>query len=264
MAVSSCGKLLITRPRTDAERLAATLLDKNGISCVISPMLEIVGIPGATDEISSIMNGESPPAAVIVTSHHALPILSAVKACLTLHLFIVGSRTAEQAANLGFTSVHPPADNAENLVKQITETRTANKNPLLYAAGEHISMDIKAVMEGNGYEIRQITAYKAQAATVLPAEAISAIGRGEIFGVLFYSRRTVKIFADLANKAGLLPHIAHITAFCLSDKIASSAGSLLPFRDIIVSPSPDEDSLLSSVRNALEKTPVTGYNGAYD
>ena len=86
--------------------------------------------------------------------------------------------------------------------------------------------------------------YRVVVVETLPAEAAAAL-RGDLHGVLHYSRRSAEAFVSAARNAGLLEAaLSNPVHFCLSAKVAEplqEAGAA----DVRIAAQPDEAALLS-------------------
>src|SRR5580700_10112844 len=88
---------LITRPRDEAEALAA-LLARRGIEAIIEPMIEIVERHVALPEFAGIQ-------AILCTSANGVRALARASGERHLPLFAVGDATAARARAEGFRRV---------------------------------------------------------------------------------------------------------------------------------------------------------------
>jgi uroporphyrinogen-III synthase len=115
---------------------------------------------------------------------------------------------------------------------------------LLYLAGEERSGDLAGVLRAKNFAVDTVVVYRVAAAATLPAEAATAL-RGNLHGVLHYSRRSAEAFLSAARNAGLLEAaLSKPVHFCLSAKVAEplrEAGA----GDVRIAAQPDEAALIS-------------------
>ena len=115
---------------------------------------------------------------------------------------------------------------------------------LLYLAGEERSGDLAGVLRAKNFVVDTVVVYRAVVAQTLPEEAAAAL-RGDLHGVLHYSRRSAEAFVSAARKAGLLEAaLSKPVHFCLSAKVAEplqEAGAA----DVRIAAQPDEAALMS-------------------
>jgi uroporphyrinogen-III synthase len=225
-------RILVTRPREDAERTAERLRERGHVP-LLAPVLEIAAT-GTAPPVAS-------PVAVIITSGHAV---GPAAAALSPHLpvFAVGERTAGVARQAGFVQVEAAAGDARSLVGLMTE-RLPPGAQLLHARGRDSKPEPEASLTARGFDVRPWIAYEARAAGALPADAVDAIRAGTIDLVLHYSRRSAEILLALAARAGLalcLPRMRHV---CLSADVAEPLAAI--GLDTAAADAPHEDRLLA-------------------
>jgi len=92
--------------------------------------------------------------------------------------------------------------------------------------------------------------YQARFAENFSADFVQALVAGDIDGVALFSPRTATAFVDLAQKANL-EAFDKVAAFCLSPAVADKITGL-PWQDVVVAKSPDQDALLKSIRSFIE------------
>src|SRR2546430_15235921 len=94
-------RLIVTRPRQDAESLKAKL-EALGHSVILSPLLEVVPIADTVipDKPYQLIALTSANGARALSRHRALPKLHRLPA------FTVGAQSAGAAKSVGFTNVH--------------------------------------------------------------------------------------------------------------------------------------------------------------
>ena len=227
-------RLLVTRPREDAERTAAALRAR-GHTVMLAPLLHIE--PIAADF------GPGPFAAVLTTSANAAH--GRIEELRRLPLYTVGRRSAEAAKAAGFTTVHSADGDAHDLVAVVARELAGAAAPLLYLAGDDRSVDLGAELAWHGLKVRTVVVYRAAAAERLPSEAEQAISAGELHGVLHYSRRSAETFLRCAAAADLRASALALMHFCLSAQVAEPL--LAATMQVRVAPRSDEAALLELV-----------------
>jgi uroporphyrinogen-III synthase len=230
-------RLLVTRPREDAERTAAALRGR-GHTVMLAPLLHIE--PIAADF------GPGPFAAVLTTSANAAR--GRIEELRRLPLYTVGRRSAEAAKAAGFTTVHSADGDAHDLVAIVAREMAGAAAPLLYLAGEERSVDLGAELARHGLKVRTVIVYRAAAAERLPSEAEQAISAGELDGVLHYSPRSAETFLRCAAAADLRASALSLMHFCLSAQVAEPFFAVAT--QVRVAPTPDEEALLDLVGRA--------------
>lgn len=222
--------ILITRPIAQA---AATQerLETAGYRTICAPLLEIEALGVSLPEV--------PPQAVLLTSQNAVPALAGSALSRAIPVYAVGERTAAELRQHGFTNVESASGDSGDLVALVMQRCQHGLGSLLYLAGDVVAGDVAGRLSAAGFWVDRQMAYRAHAATTLPAEAVAALAAGEIRTVLLYSPRSAAILARLvADKTRL-----HLV--CLSAAVAAAAGE--GWHNITVSDKPDETSLLEAL-----------------
>ena len=230
-------RLLVTRPEPDAERTAETL-SARGYAVMLAPLLRM--LPIADADI-----GDQPWSGVLVTSANAIRALAPEQAKMLagLPLLAVGHQTASAARAAGFRDVRSAAGDAADLVRLAAHAFGGAGGRLLYLTGENQAQDVAAMLAKHGIFVRTSVVYRMAAATQFPQTARAALQRGEIDGVLHYSRRTAEAYLACAAAAMVMPAALGPMQYCVSDAIAvplAAAGA----RRLCIAAQPDEDALL--------------------
>jgi uroporphyrinogen-III synthase len=223
-------RVLVLRAREDA-LLTAEKLSGMGFAPLIAPVLEIAAT-GAT----------TPPGefdAAVATSAKGVALAGFA---LDLPLHAVGARTATLGRQRGWRG-GLVAENAADLAQAIC-ARTAQPLRLLYLAGQDRKDALEAGLRRSGHEIVPVEIYEARAAPALSQEAIQAIAGGRIAAALHYSRRSARIFAVLAEKAGLCEDVRKIPHFALSRDVAEELRGDIALEPWIAE-APNEENLLA-------------------
>ena len=234
-------RLLITRPRADAEELAARLAEAD-IESLIEPVIDI---RFDTDTVLDLEGVQ----ATLLTSRNGVRALTAATPRRDIATFAVGDATARALGAAEFAEVESADGDVESLAALVIDRLDPSAGPLLHVAGSDIAGDLAGALEAAGFEVRRRVLYKAAAATELSAGTRQALADGDLDGVLLFSPRSAAIFVGLMNAAGLSDACGALDALCLSPAVASAAGDL-PWRDVVVAERPTLQSLLQSVRQA--------------
>ncbi|MEA2979105.1 MAG: uroporphyrinogen-III synthase [Alphaproteobacteria bacterium] len=228
-------RLLITRPEPDNQRTAA-VLRVQGHEVVLAPLLHIEAVADAD-------LGPPPWSAVLITSANgarALAVHPRRGELLALPVLAVGRSTAEAARATGFADVISADGDAEDLARLARERFAGSRQPLLYLAGEDRSGELAVP----GLAVRTVVVYRAARTQRFPTVARTALERGEIDGVLHFSRRSVDSYLDCGRDIiGPALKPAH---YCLSARAAEPL-RLAGAAHIRVASRPDEASLLALV-----------------
>lgn len=228
--------VLITRPRLDAEPLAARL-HALGHTTIIEPLFNIVFRDGAPLELQGVQalvftSANGARAAARRMQERALPVLA------------VGPTTAAAAREQGFPNVSESAgEGVDGLAEHIRATVEPGKGALLHPTGTVTAGDLKAALGPFGFIVRKDEIYEAHAAEALSG-ALTAELTAELVGAaMFFSPRTAGLFAALVGSASLAPACRAVAALALSDAVANALAPLA-FRRLLVASKPTADAML--------------------
>ena len=231
-------RVLITRPREEAQALAA-LLAARGIDALIDPLLEIKPAPPAALSLEGVQ-------ALLFTSANGLRAFAEGQPTRTLPVYAVGARTAELARSLGFTAVESADGAVADLARLVQAKLDPGRGALLHCAGAVVKDELAALLLAAGFAIRRTVLYEAiPAAALLPATE-RALATGALAAVLFFSPRTAATFVSLARAAGLASACQHLSAVCLSPAVAEAARALA-WRRRLTAARPEQSALLELV-----------------
>jgi uroporphyrinogen-III synthase len=229
-------RLLITRPIQDSERLAAKLRAL-GHEPVIAPVMEVHVLDGAALDLDGVQ-------AILATSANGLRALSRRTPRRDLGIFAVGPQTADTAREHGFANVVNAEGDATALAETVIARLDPAKGALFHAAGAETAGRLRQRLEAHGFTAGGEVLYEAQPVEHLPPAAADALTAGTLDGVLVFSPRSAKTFANLVTAAGLASRCARIDAFCIS---AAAAEGLAPvaFARVAVAGQPNEAAILA-------------------
>lgn len=232
-------RLLVTRPRPDAERTADLLRDA-GHEPLIAPLLEIVPAAPPGDIPTSNVQ------AFLVTSANGARALADATDRRDTPVFAVGDASAAAALEARFTDVQSADGDVDDLAALVRERLDPGAGILVHAVGSVAAGNLAGELAASGFDARAVVLYEAVTCDDLPRIAADALAGGRLDGVLLYSPRTAHSFAALVEKAGLTPALAGIRAYCLSAAVADA----LPkgaFAHVETANRPDQASLLELV-----------------
>lgn len=228
-------RVLITRPRDDAEPLAEAL-KRRGIESVIEPLISIEPVDAALGSLDDVR-------AFLVTSANGLRALAAATDRRDIAVLAVGPATAEAAREAGFGPVEQADGDVVALASLVERRLKPGDGRLVHIAGTTVAGDLSGRLSAAGYTVERAVLYHSEAAQHLTDETISELRAGTISHVLLFSPRTARIFAELVGQAGIKASLKPVVALCLSDAVASAAD--LDFAAKRIAPRPDQEALLS-------------------
>jgi uroporphyrinogen-III synthase len=229
-------RVLVTRPRGDAENTAAEL-SVRGHQAVIAPLLDIRFRAGGDIALDDVQ-------AVLITSANGIRALATRSKRRDVKVLAVGMQSADAARELGFADVEDAGGDAQALAGLVIAFLNPQGDALLHAAGAETRGHLADILSGRGFTVRSEVLYDAVAATALPSEARTELVKGTLDAALFFSPRTARIFADIVAREKLKDTCRTLDAVCISEATASELRAL-SFREVRVAAAPNQDALLA-------------------
>jgi uroporphyrinogen-III synthase len=224
-------RVLITRPREDAERIALKL-QSMGHEPLVVPLLETRFRDG--DEIA--LDGVQ---AVLATSANGVRAFARRSARRDVPLFAVGPQTAQAAHAAGFATVRDAKGDAHALGAAAARWASPGAGVLLHVKGSDGPSALAATLARKGFAADSVVLYDMEAVAE-PPRALGDVFAGGVDAALFFSPRSAEIFKDGA--AGLATDAT--IAVCISEATAAALAPLA-FRETRVAREPNQQALLS-------------------
>ncbi|SOD98915.1 uroporphyrinogen-III synthase [Caenispirillum bisanense] len=234
-------RVLITRPLHDARR-TARLLEDRGVEAVIEPLFSISYIPAAAVALDGVQGYLVTSANGVRALAQALPADNPLTR--ELPVYAVGDATAETAREHDFTQVLAAEGDVTSLARLVRARVRPPGGTLVHAAGTELAGDLAGELEAAGYTVRRERLYETRAAVALSRDTQRLIATRALHAALFYSPRTARIFAELAQRADLADACRDIRAYCLSEAVAKDLGGV-PFAHLRVAATPTQEALLA-------------------
>jgi uroporphyrinogen-III synthase len=226
-------RILVTRPLEDGREIAVRLAER-GHQPLLAPLLTPRFHDGPEPDLENV-------GAILATSANGIRAFSRCTARRDLSIFAVGPQTAAEARKAGFTDVRS-ADGDAGTLAEATKRWASAKAILLHVCAEDAPGTLVENLSASGFTVRRCALYAIEPATVLPAEAKAALQEGALDAAMFFSPRTARIFAALADG---LP-VQDLAAFCISPATAQAL-SPLTFARVAVAARPNQDAMLALV-----------------
>jgi len=235
-------RLLITRPRADAQPLAEELRER-GHQVVMEPLLEIRFLAVTNVDMARMLDGAQ---ALLVTSANGLRAFCQACDRRDLAVHAVGHASAAAARDAGFTDVDSADGDVAALAGRVAEKLHPGDGALVHVAGSRVAGDLSGLLEKAGFAVRRAVLYEAVKAAELSAPVRADIAEGKIDGVLLFSPRTAESFVRLVERAGLTGRCRDITAYCLSEAVAAKSRRI-GWARLAVAARPDRQSLIETL-----------------
>jgi len=94
---------------------------------------------------------------------------------------------------------------------------------LLHGAGANVAGDLAAALKKDGFDVRRVVLYSAEAVSALSPLVAAALKARSVDLVVFFSARTAKNFVRLVRQAGLTPAVERSVALGLSPNVLEAA-----------------------------------------
>lgn len=235
-------RLLITRPRDDAEPLAR-ILAAAGFPTLTEPMLDIVYRDGPPLDLDGVQ-------ALLATSANGVRAFVHRDRRRGVPVMAVGDATARAAAAAGFARVESAGGDVAALADLVIGRLDPAAGPLVHVAAGDVAGDLAGRLAAAGFTYRREVLYAAETAKRLGPAALEALQAGGLAGVLLFSPRTATTWVRLVGDAGCNGACGRLTALCLSRAVAERA-STLPWHRVRVAAEPTEASLIAAVIDAF-------------
>jgi uroporphyrinogen-III synthase len=243
-ASRQASQALVTRPREEAEGLAAALAAR-GVQALIEPLIEVRFRAAAPPDFNGVQ-------ALLCTSANGVRALARVSGERRISLLAVGDATAARARAEGFASVASAGGNAADLARLAAEILRPQNGRLLHVSGSAIAGDLVGDLRARGFAIERLVLYDARPISGLSEVTVHALRSGKIDFALFFSLRTAASFVELAKTAGIAEDCERITALSIS-AATDTALAGLAWRERRIAASPDQQALLCQLDALLAR-----------
>jgi len=240
-------RVLVSRPRDDAERIAAPLRAL-GVDVVNEPLLVIVPVAGPDVDLQGVQ-------ALLMTSANGARALSSAIDQRDIPVFAVGDQTARAARELEFKRVESAGGDVVKLAELVRQRLKPTDGVLLHAAGSVQAGDLAGALSAHGFQVRIVRLYESRQTAALSKATQTALRTGAIDAAFFFSPRTARTFVEHVHKAELVEAMAGLTAFALSPAVARELDPVLSGR-IRVAEQPTQEALLDVFKADLKEVPL--------
>jgi uroporphyrinogen-III synthase len=229
-------RILITRPRMDAEPLAERL-HALGHTTIVEALFDIVFRDGPPLDLAGVQ-------ALVFTSANGARAAARRTPERNMPVLAVGPATASTARALGFHDVsESEGEGVDGLAAHIRATLSPNKGTLLHPTGRAVAGDLAAALAPHGYRLHREVVYDTHPAEALSGALATELGAGLVTAAMFFSPRTAQLFAALTGAASLGTACHTVSALALSEAVAKALAPVT-FRRIFVAETPTTDAML--------------------
>lgn len=237
--------VLITRPVADAEDLARDINDL-GFGVLIEPMM---GIVPTNYEIPDLVAS----AGLIFTSANAVRVFGCPAAHRDLPVFAVGQHTAQEARQLGYTKIFSADGDANDLAALIKKKADLQGQTLWHIRGEHVTAPLEEILKKDKIQVEPLIVYTAKTEDNFTPKCLSALKRGDVKTVTFFSKRTAENFIRIAEKERILANLSGIKALCISPAVLDCVRNA-SWEEAYSAERPDRAAMLDLLRTVCVQT----------
>jgi uroporphyrinogen-III synthase len=231
-------RALVTRPRAEAEALAA-LLAQRGIDAVVEPLIAVADSPAALPDFAAAQ-------AILCTSANGVGALARASKERRVPIFAVGDATAARARAEGFAHVESAGGDVADLAFLVGRRLQPQGGPLFHVAGGTVAGDLAGMLGAEGFTVERVTLYAAEAVDTLTPHTARLIAEGQVDLALFFSPRTSAIFVRLVEAAEVDAGLRATVAVSISAAAAAALADL-PFRERLIARAPSQAALLELI-----------------
>ncbi len=237
-------RVLITRPREDAEAVAEALAAR-GVETMIEPLLEITDRPAGGLDLARVQ-------AVLLTSANGARALARATGRRDLSVLAVGEATAAAAEDAGFRDVEAAGGDVAALAELAAAGLEPGAGPVVHVSGSVVAGDLAGRLGALGFTVHRAVLYDTRPVEALSEVAATALSQGAIDAVLLFSPRTAKAFVRLAERAGVAAALGRVRALCLSANVAGEARAIR-WRAVCVAERPESAALYALIEATVRQ-----------
>jgi len=187
---------LVTRPRPDAQTLAATL-GEMGHTAIVSPVIVVKQLKFSPIDWSRFD-------AIIFTSSNGVVLGGKFPPpALSLPVFTVGDRTAAAARDAGFVTVSSANGNVDTLARTLAGLPRRAPDRYVHICGRQTKGNLQDALSATGAKVETVAVYDVQPAAALTGKAVRGFQAGTVDGAIFLSPKTAQAFVQLAGSANI-------------------------------------------------------------
>jgi len=205
--------ILLTRPLEDSQELILRF-QKLGHEISHMPLVKIEKKIHENINFSEF-NG------IIFTSSNSIKFLDIKLIDKKINCFCVGSKTEKKARASGFLNVFSADGNVRNLKEIILQNYNSSDGKLLYVSGEQISINLDQELISEGYLVKRIINYVAQAEEKINQDFIEKLKLKMPEIVFVYSQNSAINFLNIIKNYQLIDLWMETNLMCIGEKTST-------------------------------------------
>jgi len=206
-------------------------------------------IPAARIEITPVTLDLDGVQALLMTSAAAARAIEITETLKVLPLYAVGDATAEAAVAAGFETVISAGGDAATLAVLAADRMSPRQGALLHLRGREVAGDVTGMLRACGFEARHVEVYRTHDHPDFKANILDQLARQGGF-ILIHSpagaRRLGAAVSDRNFHLGAW-RVVGLSSACIKPL------EELAFMSTSIAAAPDEEALIATLRDAVEK-----------
>lgn len=233
--------VILTRAEAQSQQLHDVLLSE-GIKSLICPLLTLQFEDIDWPDPDSLQ-------AIICTSARAIEAMihaDVLDRYRALPCFCVGGDTAQLARDEGVKDVHVGAGGAQALEMLVRSALKPRDGTLFYPCARDVAYPLGEALEKARFAVEQRAVYSMALSPQLPPLFLEALRDGEVGCITFYSARTARHFAHLAETSEIAQSLDDIKVLCISESVLEYVRPL-NWASTHVAQTPDGSGMMESI-----------------
>ena len=206
-------------------------------------------MPAARVEITPATLDLTGVQALLMTSAAAARAIQVSETLRALPLYAVGDATAEAAVAAGFENVTSAGGDGATLAVLAADRMSPRQGALLHLRGREVAGDVTGMLRACGFEARHIEVYATHDNPDFKTNITEQLTKQSGF-ILIHSpaggRRLTAAVSDRVMNLGAW-HVVGLSFACVKPL------EELEFKSINIADSPDEEALMATLRDEVEK-----------
>ncbi len=198
--------ILVTRPLPEAETFCQLVESANG-RALLAPALEIKPPANPEPLQTSLAALEQYDGIIITSANGARAFISGRKehdgfGAATPSLFVVGGKTGKILQQAGYEVTMPERPSGGEELAHFIKCWRPCGGRLLFLQAEKGRRELVDILNGAGYHIDLVVAYRAEPVKTLPGKVLDALAAGRVGAIPFFSARSATAFYEALPAGG--------------------------------------------------------------
>lgn len=234
------GLIVITRPIDDAHDYAAEL-EQSGFQTLIEPMLSLEALEFDAPSLDDYDG-------ILATSANALQFYKSGGGEIhDIPVYCVGKHTADAAKEIGFQNAISVDGTGADLLEHLLSLSDAASQRFLHICGQHVAFPLVEKLSEQGVKADTLPVYASVQTHGFTPEFISALKKGEVEAITFFSKRTAQAFVQNVLESESESLFSQIKTLSISEAVIECV-RVLPWQASYVSQTPDRVGMMQLLK----------------